>query len=196
MSRHDEDEDRRIYKVVVNHEERYSIWLADRPLRLGWNANRTNKAPIPRGRRLSPVLRMDGRGKPRALHHRRGLRTMATPVALNFVAPGHGCHGAPALAWPRAVALGRAERHLRHRRIAPPSYLAPAEANDAAAAGRRQQRPDDVAIARVADLQGQVALDVPGGLGPFPGTAIDRLEQLCSIESRTTRQCGHGCPFG
>jgi hypothetical protein len=34
-------------------------------------ANRTNKAPIPRGRRLSPVHRMDGRGKPRALHHRR-----------------------------------------------------------------------------------------------------------------------------
>jgi MbtH protein len=37
MSRHDEDEDTRIYKVVVNHEEQYSIWLADRPLPLGWN---------------------------------------------------------------------------------------------------------------------------------------------------------------
>ncbi len=37
MSRNDEEEDTRIYKVVVNHEEQYSIWLADRPLPLGWN---------------------------------------------------------------------------------------------------------------------------------------------------------------
>jgi len=33
----DEEDDARIYKVVVNHEEQYSIWLADRPLPLGWN---------------------------------------------------------------------------------------------------------------------------------------------------------------
>ncbi len=25
-----------IYKVVVNHEEQYSIWFADRELPLGW----------------------------------------------------------------------------------------------------------------------------------------------------------------
>jgi MbtH protein len=31
-----EDEDKRIYKVVVNHEEQYSIWLADRPIPAGW----------------------------------------------------------------------------------------------------------------------------------------------------------------
>jgi MbtH protein len=37
MSRNDEEDDLRIYKVVVNHEEQYSIWLADRPLPLGWN---------------------------------------------------------------------------------------------------------------------------------------------------------------
>ncbi len=37
MSRNDEEDDARIYKVVVNHEEQYSIWLADRPLPLGWN---------------------------------------------------------------------------------------------------------------------------------------------------------------
>lgn len=30
-------EDTRIYRVVVNHEEQYSIWLADKELPLGWN---------------------------------------------------------------------------------------------------------------------------------------------------------------
>jgi MbtH protein len=29
-------EDHTIYKVVVNHEEQYSIWLADRENPLGW----------------------------------------------------------------------------------------------------------------------------------------------------------------
>jgi MbtH protein len=32
----DEEEDRTIYKVVVNHEEQYSIWPADRENALGW----------------------------------------------------------------------------------------------------------------------------------------------------------------
>lgn len=32
----DETEDTRIYKVVVNHEEQYSIWPADRENALGW----------------------------------------------------------------------------------------------------------------------------------------------------------------
>jgi MbtH protein len=31
-----DDEDTRDYTVVVNHEEQYSIWLADRELPLGW----------------------------------------------------------------------------------------------------------------------------------------------------------------
>jgi MbtH protein len=31
-----EDEDRTIYKVVVNHEEQYSIWPADHEIPLGW----------------------------------------------------------------------------------------------------------------------------------------------------------------
>ena len=35
MSR-DEREDTTIYKVVVNHEEQYSIWPADRENALGW----------------------------------------------------------------------------------------------------------------------------------------------------------------
>lgn len=34
---HDEKEDTTIYKVVVNHEEQYSIWPADRENALGWN---------------------------------------------------------------------------------------------------------------------------------------------------------------
>jgi MbtH protein len=32
----DDTEDNRIYKVVVNHEEQYSIWFADREPPLGW----------------------------------------------------------------------------------------------------------------------------------------------------------------
>jgi MbtH protein len=35
MSR-DETEDTRIYKVVMNHEEQYSIWPEDRENALGW----------------------------------------------------------------------------------------------------------------------------------------------------------------
>jgi len=35
MNREDE-EDARTYVVVVNHEEQYSIWLADRDLPAGW----------------------------------------------------------------------------------------------------------------------------------------------------------------
>jgi MbtH protein len=33
----DDREDNTIYKVVVNHEEQYSIWPADRENALGWN---------------------------------------------------------------------------------------------------------------------------------------------------------------
>ena len=36
MSRDGRD-DNTIYKVVVNHEEQYSIWPADRENALGWN---------------------------------------------------------------------------------------------------------------------------------------------------------------
>jgi len=32
-----DEEDPRIYKVVINHEEQYSIWPADRENALGWN---------------------------------------------------------------------------------------------------------------------------------------------------------------
>ena len=35
MSR-EESEDKTIYKVVLNHEEQYSIWPADRENPLGW----------------------------------------------------------------------------------------------------------------------------------------------------------------
>jgi MbtH protein len=31
-----DETDTRIYKVVVNHEEQYSIWFADREPPLGW----------------------------------------------------------------------------------------------------------------------------------------------------------------
>ena len=32
------DQDTTVYTVVVNHEEQYSIWPADRELPLGWSA--------------------------------------------------------------------------------------------------------------------------------------------------------------
>jgi MbtH protein len=32
----DDREDTRTYTVVVNHEEQYSIWFADRDIPLGW----------------------------------------------------------------------------------------------------------------------------------------------------------------
>jgi MbtH protein len=34
----EEREDTTIYNVVMNHEEQYSIWPADRDLPLGWSA--------------------------------------------------------------------------------------------------------------------------------------------------------------
>ena len=34
---YEEREDTTIYAAVVNHEEQYSIWPADRELPLGWN---------------------------------------------------------------------------------------------------------------------------------------------------------------
>ncbi len=33
----DEEEDNTTYNVVINHEEQYSIWPADRENALGWN---------------------------------------------------------------------------------------------------------------------------------------------------------------
>jgi MbtH protein len=32
----DSDQDQSVYKVVINHEEQYSIWPADRENPLGW----------------------------------------------------------------------------------------------------------------------------------------------------------------
>ncbi len=33
-----DDDDGRRYKVVINHEEQYSIWFADREIPLGWKS--------------------------------------------------------------------------------------------------------------------------------------------------------------
>lgn len=33
-----DENDNRLYSVVVNHEEQYSIWLADRVIPNGWRA--------------------------------------------------------------------------------------------------------------------------------------------------------------
>ncbi|RLK09867.1 MbtH protein [Micromonospora sp. M71_S20] len=37
----DENIDERAYRVVMNDEEQYSIWLGDRELPLGWRAEGT-----------------------------------------------------------------------------------------------------------------------------------------------------------
>jgi MbtH protein len=34
----EEEEDTRTYKVVINYEEHYSIWFADKPIPAGWTA--------------------------------------------------------------------------------------------------------------------------------------------------------------
>ena len=40
----DDHEDNTTYRVVVNHEEQYSIWPADRELPLGWkDAGKTGR---------------------------------------------------------------------------------------------------------------------------------------------------------
>lgn len=33
----EENEEKRLYKVVVNHEGQYSIWFAEKENALGWN---------------------------------------------------------------------------------------------------------------------------------------------------------------
>lgn len=33
-----DEEDTRIYKVVMNHEEQYSIWFANKTIPAGWHA--------------------------------------------------------------------------------------------------------------------------------------------------------------
>lgn len=38
----DTHDDTTVYKVVVNHEEQYSIWPADRELPLGWRDEGTS----------------------------------------------------------------------------------------------------------------------------------------------------------
>jgi MbtH protein len=37
MKDEDGEEDRRVFAVVINHEEQYSIWPADYDYPLGWN---------------------------------------------------------------------------------------------------------------------------------------------------------------
>ena len=39
MSWDPDEEDTTTYKVVINHEEQYSIWPADRQVPPGWNAD-------------------------------------------------------------------------------------------------------------------------------------------------------------
>ena len=53
----DEQEDTTIYKVVVNHEEQYSIWPADRENALGWRdaGKTTERAKAEGGARKSLV---------------------------------------------------------------------------------------------------------------------------------------------
>ena len=47
-----DDEDRRLYRVVMNHEEQYSIWLADKPIPPGWTEQ---GAPAPKAECLARI---------------------------------------------------------------------------------------------------------------------------------------------
>lgn len=66
----DEDIDLGPYRVVVNHEEQYSIWPADRDIPAGWRAQ--------------------GYEGPRAqcLEHIREIWTDMRPLSLRAAAPG------------------------------------------------------------------------------------------------------------
>lgn len=37
MTYHSDEEDTRVYRVVMNHEEQYSIWLDYKDIPSGWN---------------------------------------------------------------------------------------------------------------------------------------------------------------
>ena len=41
----DDTIDDRLYFVVMNHEEQYSIWLADRPVPAGWQVVSASPSP-------------------------------------------------------------------------------------------------------------------------------------------------------
>lgn len=36
MAEYEQEDDKRLYEVVINHEEQYSIWPAERDVPLGW----------------------------------------------------------------------------------------------------------------------------------------------------------------
>ena len=61
----DEQEDTTIYRVVVNHEEQYSIWPVDRETPLGWRdagnrQDRPNPAIAMKTKRPRRPLRIPG----------------------------------------------------------------------------------------------------------------------------------------
>jgi MbtH protein len=53
MQDEDESEDRASYRVVVNHEDQYSLWPADRPPPAGWRDEGTT------GSRAQCLARID-----------------------------------------------------------------------------------------------------------------------------------------
>ena len=63
----DDREDNASYKVVVNHEEQYSIWPADRENALGWNDA---------GKVVVKAEKVDGRGGPTRLSYNRNSQSI------------------------------------------------------------------------------------------------------------------------
>ena len=74
----EEREDNTIYKVVLNHEEQYSIWPADRENALGWNdAGKSGGAAHPgtippRAMDPSPLSGVDRASNPPRRRHDHG----------------------------------------------------------------------------------------------------------------------------
>ena len=66
----DESTDERTYRVVVNGEEQYSIWLAERELPAGWHAEGTEGTEGTREECLAHIGTVWTDMRPRSLRER------------------------------------------------------------------------------------------------------------------------------
>jgi MbtH protein len=75
-----EERDEQIYKVVVNHEEQYSIWRADRPNPPGWNDEGTRG---PREDCLAHIERIWTDMRPLSLRRQIAVSSEATAAPVD-----------------------------------------------------------------------------------------------------------------
>ena len=73
----DEQEDTTIYKVVINHEEQYSIWPAERENPLGWSdagKSGTGNGTVTPTATPPPKPKPSVPGQPRRVKRNRGTK--------------------------------------------------------------------------------------------------------------------------